>query len=372
MSKLTASRAALDLIQSFEGFRARAARLPDGRFTIGYGHVATAREGLEIGAADAADLLKWDLRPIEDALRQWVHAPINQHQYDALVSFAFNIGLQAFRGSAVLAHVNRGEPVAAALAMGAWRRANVNGQVIVVDALVRRRAAEAALFLEPTGARPAAPSPVVTPELDRSAHVLSPDAPSVTVEAPLEGEARAIVPNALEAATERMSRAADRALEAPRAAPFEAARDPGVSPFPGGEPEAPPAGVANAEPTAARPAANDAAPGGQPFPPAPPLPAGGVTDTGFRPFDMTRARGSAVVAPGPAGPRRLFLWALLGLGLAALAAGLAYAWQAGVLSLDRQNAAPLRPAEIGALAAATLGFVATVAAAMGLIGDPEA
>ncbi len=70
MSRLTASRAALDLIASFEGFRARAAKTPDGRWTLGFGHVATAREGLSVSRAEADDLLRWDLRPVEDMVRQ--------------------------------------------------------------------------------------------------------------------------------------------------------------------------------------------------------------------------------------------------------------------------------------------------------------
>lgn len=173
MSRLTASRAAVDLIASFEGFRARAARTPDGRWTLGFGHVATAREGLTVTRAEAEDLLRWDLRPVEDMIRQSALTPLNQNQFDALVSFAFNIGLSNFATSDVLSYLNQGQPIAAALAMHAWRRAKVNGRVLVVDALVRRRAAEAALFLEPLGPRPAAPTSVLTPQIDYAAALLS-------------------------------------------------------------------------------------------------------------------------------------------------------------------------------------------------------
>ena len=51
------SRAAIDLIKRFEGYRAKAARLPDGRWTIGYGHTLTAREGAEVSEKDAEALL---------------------------------------------------------------------------------------------------------------------------------------------------------------------------------------------------------------------------------------------------------------------------------------------------------------------------
>jgi lysozyme len=169
MSRLTASRAAFDLIASFEGFRTRAALAPDGRWTLGFGHTATAREGLTVTRNEAEDLLRWDLLPIEDMVRQSALTPLSQNQFDALVSFAYNIGLESFRTSDVLKYLNQGQPVAAALSMHAWRRAPVNGRVLTIDALVRRRAAESALFLETVGARPAAPSSVVRPQIDGSA-----------------------------------------------------------------------------------------------------------------------------------------------------------------------------------------------------------
>jgi GH24 family phage-related lysozyme (muramidase) len=55
------SRAAIDLIKRFEGYRAKAARLADGRWTIGYGHTLTAREGAEVSERDAEALLLYDL-----------------------------------------------------------------------------------------------------------------------------------------------------------------------------------------------------------------------------------------------------------------------------------------------------------------------
>ncbi|MEM0986453.1 MAG: glycoside hydrolase family protein [Pseudomonadota bacterium] len=158
------SRQGLDLIRSFEGFRARSTPIGEGRWVIGYGHTRSARKGLEVTAEDALKILKhYDLPPIEAAIRQWVHAPLNQNQFDALASFAFNLGLDTFRTSDVLAHVNAGEPLMAATAMGAWRQAMINGRTITVDALVRRRAMERALFLESPRGRPVAPSAMVKP-----------------------------------------------------------------------------------------------------------------------------------------------------------------------------------------------------------------
>lgn len=173
MSRLTASRAAFDLIASFEGFRTRAALTGEDQWTLGFGHTATAREGLSVTRAEAEELLRWDLLPIEDTLRQVALMPLSQNQFDALVSFAFNIGIENFKTSDVLKYLNQGQPIAAALSMHAWRRAPVNGRVLTIDALVRRRAAESAMFLETIGARPAAPSSVIRPQIDMAA-VLQP------------------------------------------------------------------------------------------------------------------------------------------------------------------------------------------------------
>src|SRR3989338_247541 len=60
-SRHQVSRAAIELIKSFEGYRRKAAQLPDGRWTIGYGHTLTARQGAEVSEADAEALLMYDL-----------------------------------------------------------------------------------------------------------------------------------------------------------------------------------------------------------------------------------------------------------------------------------------------------------------------
>jgi lysozyme len=162
----TVSSQGLERIAAFEGYRARATALPDGRHTIGFGHVASARAGATITRVDALLLLRHDLQPVEMALRGQVRAPLTQSQFDSLASFAFNIGLDAFLASDVLRFVNAGEPIAAALAMGDWRAAQVHGRLMTVDALVRRRVAEMDLFLTPPPdtMRPAAPTPALRPQ----------------------------------------------------------------------------------------------------------------------------------------------------------------------------------------------------------------
>ena len=166
--RLRTSPAGLQLIKSFEGFRESATQLPAGRWTIGYGHVRTAREGLTISEKDAEDLLVYDLKPAEDAIASMVFAPLLQNQFDALVSLVFNITVAQFRDSDILRHLNSGDQLAAANGFDVWRRARLNGRVIVVDALVRRRAAEKSMFLDHPSGPTAAPSPIVRPEMDVS------------------------------------------------------------------------------------------------------------------------------------------------------------------------------------------------------------
>jgi len=205
------SRAGVVLIKRFEGLRPKAAQLEDGRFTLGYGHTKTARGGAAITEADAEALLLYDLIEVAHAVNEWTYVPLNQNEFDALVSFAFNIGLENFRHSTTLRRLNEGRPLEAAMAMELWRRADVDGERIVVDALVRRRAFEKALFLKPIDAWAPAPSPVLPPKLDYDSGAFTPSSPPQVVLSRLDGD-RAIA-----------GRTADRpplvALEAPEDEP---------------------------------------------------------------------------------------------------------------------------------------------------------
>ena len=134
------SRAAIDLIKRFEGYRQMAAQLPDGRWTIGHGHTLTARQGASVSEHDAEALLLYDLIGVAHALNAAVYTPLNQNQFDALASFTFNLGLDSFHQSGVLKRLNEGALIQAACAMELWRKANIGGERIVIDALVRRSA----------------------------------------------------------------------------------------------------------------------------------------------------------------------------------------------------------------------------------------
>ena len=164
--RLKVSREGMVLIKSFEGFHPRAVREEDGRWLIGYGHTASAREGLTVGEADAELLLQYDLMPVVKALNEQVHSPLNQHQFDALASFAVSVGVERFLVSDVLQRLNEGHAGQAADALIGWP------EDASADARLRRRAAERALFVaDPASAvtlaellaAPLPPPPVETP-----------------------------------------------------------------------------------------------------------------------------------------------------------------------------------------------------------------
>lgn len=160
------SKAAVELIKRFEGYHRKAAQAPDGRWTIGYGHTQTARAGAEVSERDAEALLIYDLIGVAHAINEWTYTPLTQNQFDALCAFAFNIGLDNFHHSSVLRRINEGALVEAACAMELWRRADFEGERIVVDALVRRRAVEKTLFLTPPDGFLTAPTPLLPPRID--------------------------------------------------------------------------------------------------------------------------------------------------------------------------------------------------------------
>ncbi|HET9427090.1 MAG TPA: lysozyme, partial [Allosphingosinicella sp.] len=137
------SATGLALIKRFEGLRTRAYLCPAGVWTIGYGSTGRhVTEGRVVTAADAEDLLRGDLLRFEEAAR--LHAlPAGQSQYDALVSFAFNVGITAFARSTLLRRHRAGDFAAAASEFGRWDK--VRGRVL--PGLARRRAAERRLYL---------------------------------------------------------------------------------------------------------------------------------------------------------------------------------------------------------------------------------
>ena len=145
------SERGITLLKSFEGLELEAYQDIAGIWTIGYGHTGPdVRQGQRISEREAEALLRRDLRSREDAVSRFVSVPLNQNEFDALVSFVYNVGAEAFRRSTVLRRLNRGARMSAADALTWWNKATIDGILREITGLTRRRAAEKALFVTPT------------------------------------------------------------------------------------------------------------------------------------------------------------------------------------------------------------------------------
>lgn len=133
----------LRLLKEFEGLRLEAYRCPAGVLTIGYGHTKGVYEDMTINQDEADSLLREDLDIFEDAVADLVNVPLNQNQFDALVSFTYNLGQGALRKSTLLRILNEGDYEGAAEQLLRWNKAGG----VVLKGLVRRREAERKLFL---------------------------------------------------------------------------------------------------------------------------------------------------------------------------------------------------------------------------------
>ena len=140
---MNVSQACIDLVKHFEGCRLDAyeddspAKIP----TIGYGHTGSVKLGDSISQERAEELLAQDLASFATQVSGAVHIPIAQHQFDALVAFAYNV--KGWRISTLFHMVNTGNFTAAAAEFPKWCHAGTR----VLNGLVARRAAEQKLFL---------------------------------------------------------------------------------------------------------------------------------------------------------------------------------------------------------------------------------
>lgn len=98
----------IDLIKRFEGFSSTVYICPAGYPTIGYGHLVRSGESFnEISETEAEELLCRDVESAERAVLRLVNVPLTDGQFDALVSFTFNLGSGAFQRSTLRRKVNR-------------------------------------------------------------------------------------------------------------------------------------------------------------------------------------------------------------------------------------------------------------------------
>lgn len=141
------SKNGLNLIKEFEGVRLTAYKCPAGILTIGIGHTSAAgapevKPGMTITANEAYEILDRDLDQYEKAVDRLVKVPLSQEQFDALVSFVYNVGVGAFQKSTLLKKLNAGQYGAVPGELMKWTKAG--GKEL--PGLVRRRRAEAALW----------------------------------------------------------------------------------------------------------------------------------------------------------------------------------------------------------------------------------
>lgn len=139
------SRDGVIFIKHHEGVALKAYMCPGNVLTIGYGHTKNVSPGQKITLQQATEYLKEDLQYFEKAVNDYVVAPLTQNQFDALVSFAFNVGVSAFANSTLLRKLNEGDYTGAANEFSRW----VHGGNQKLPGLVRRRIEERKMFLTP-------------------------------------------------------------------------------------------------------------------------------------------------------------------------------------------------------------------------------
>lgn len=122
---------------------------PAGVLTIGYGCTEGIRPGEVWTKKQALDRFKQELAKHEAAVNRVVTVDMTQNQFDALVSFSYNLGTGALASSSIVKQLNAGKPEVAARFFAPYCNARVNGRLQPLPGLVRRRAAETAMFLRP-------------------------------------------------------------------------------------------------------------------------------------------------------------------------------------------------------------------------------
>lgn len=132
------------LIKKYEGLKLSAYKCPAGVWTIGYGHTTGVFEGQKIIQKQADDFFEQDIKQFEKIISELCKVPLKQSQYDALVSFVYNIGKNAFANSTLLKMLNEKDFVGAGNQFARWVYAD--GKKL--SGLVKRREEEKNLFFE--------------------------------------------------------------------------------------------------------------------------------------------------------------------------------------------------------------------------------
>jgi|TARA_Y100000361_G_scaffold29125_1_gene23954 lysozyme len=136
------SQNGIDLIKHFEGCELEAYKCPAGVWTIGYGHTKGIQPGMVITEETANDMLVEELEEYENYINSMVKCPLSQNQFDALVSWVYNLGPANLQASTLLKVLNAGDYAGVPAQIMRWNKAG--GKVL--EGLTRRRQAEADLF----------------------------------------------------------------------------------------------------------------------------------------------------------------------------------------------------------------------------------
>ena len=132
----------LDLIKFFEGLELEAYRCAAGVWTIGYGHTKGVERGMKIDANTANEMLSEELTEYENYINSYVTVELNQDQFDAMVSWVYNLGGGNLKASTLLQVLNAADYDGVPAQMMRWNKAG--GRVL--EGLTKRRQAEADLF----------------------------------------------------------------------------------------------------------------------------------------------------------------------------------------------------------------------------------
>ena len=136
------SQEGISLIKKFEGCELEAYKCAAGVWTIGYGHTKDVKEGDSILKEDAESMLVHELQKYCNDVDIAVKVDLKQNEFDALVSWTYNLGLTNLNSSTMLRVLNEGKHDEVPAQMKRWNKAS--GQV--KQGLVRRREAEALMF----------------------------------------------------------------------------------------------------------------------------------------------------------------------------------------------------------------------------------
>jgi lysozyme len=136
------SQEGISLIKKFEGCELEAYKCAAGVWTIGYGHTKDVKEGDSILKEDAESMLMHELQKYCNDVNIAVKVDLKQNEFDALVSWTYNLGLTNLNSSTMLRVLNEGKHNEVPAQIKRWNKAS--GQV--KQGLVRRREAEALMF----------------------------------------------------------------------------------------------------------------------------------------------------------------------------------------------------------------------------------